>query len=320
MLKPDLITQKTDNWGQNFLKLIDYQETDDNLEDLASLGLISPENVHLYPEIKYDFMCNPNKIPDYLRNVMSVAEMVSICIQKGVTNLSELTDVTLLLTMYDMTMHETECLIDTDSLVFIHYLKEAQLQSIYPINRKTVFSIGRATWDITNIETHPDTATFKLPKQLQKQIVVGELSQIIDKTPVKDITINVETNVSVAHLNHRIGLVNDYIKHHSKTHHQTTFEANLESLPLNASSLIITQLPKFRKALQNPAFANALHACVDNLMEEPDTGKNSINADHYFNWANTQSFVKDIIDRAPKYKFNYNNQKIDLLQYLQKIF
>lgn len=314
MLDNQLINQKVDNWVNNFMKLYDYEDQDNNLEDLVSIGLISPNNIELYPDIQSEFANNPNQVPKTLQEVLSVGELVSICLQQGVTDLTELTDIVVLFTVYDMVTNPIERIIDGESLIFARYLDDSLTR-----RRHTVFSIGRVLWKDNNLSTQPQTATFSLQTSLQKAIVEGKYQKLPRNTQFKRISVNVDENVDDDHVHQRLHLIDDYINHHSNNNQLLWFDANLNRLPIKASSMIINQLPKFRQALQNPNFVNALHGCVNEVLKAKDNYDNSVNVEDHFHWALAQGFVKDIVKNAPNYYLASNNH-ISLFEYLQKLF
>lgn len=314
MLNNQLINQKVDNWVNNFMKLYDYEANDDNLEDLVSIGLINPNNIELYPDIQSEFAANPNRVPKALQEVLSVGELVSICLQQGVTDLTELTDIVVLFTVYDMAINPVERIIDGESLIFARYLDDSLAR-----RRHTVFSIGRVLWKDNNLSAQPQTATFSLQASLQKAIVEGKYQKLPRNEQFKRISVNVDENVDDDHVRQRLHLIDDYMSHRSDNVRLIWFDANLNRLPIKVSSMIINQLPKFRQALQNPNFANALHGCVNEVLKAEDNYNNSVNAEDHFHWALAQGFVKDIVKNAPNYYLAQNNH-ISLFEYLQKLF
>lgn len=314
MLKPDLINQKVEQWVNNFMKLYDYEANDDNLEDLVSIGLINPNNIELYTDIQDEFTANPNQVPKALQEVLSVGELVSICLQQGITDFTELTDIVVLFTVYDMAINPVERMIDSDSLIFARYLDDSLSR-----RRHTVFSIGRVLWKDNNLSTQQQTATFSLQESLQKAIVEGKYQTLPRNEHIERISINIDEKANDKHHWQRLHLVDDYMNHHSDNVKLIWFDANLNRLPLKASSMIINQLPKFRQALQNPNFANALHGCVNRVLQAEDIYSNSVNSENHFHWANAQGFVKDIISNAPEYYLIQPNP-ISLFDYLNKLF
>lgn len=314
MLNNHLINQKADNWVNHFIKLNEYEDQDENLGDLVSIGLISPHNIELYPDIQSELAANPNQVPKALQEVLSVGELVSICLQQGVTDLTELTDIVVLFTVYDMAINPIERIIDSDSLIFARYLDDSLAR-----RRHTVFSIGRVLWKDNNLSTQPQTAAFSLQTSLQKAIVEGKYQKLPRNEQFKRISVNIDENVGDDHVRQRLQLIDDYMNHHSDNVKLIWFDANLNRLPLKASSMIINQLPKFRQALQNPNFANALHGCVNEVLKAEDNYDNSVNDEGDFHWAIAQDFVKDIVKNAPNYYLAQNNP-VSLFEYLQKLF